>query len=126
MVCPQCEVWEVLASDNRCSWCGLSFLSFTVAADRSTVSAGEYPPPVELTVSNLSASREIDVEGITSSVPWISPLSPGAIPQRIGAAQQRRFLVEVDTIAAPQGRQGGEVRVDVAYAGSRSITLEIV
>lgn len=125
-MCSRCEVWELCSSDNACSWCGFSLLDFAIQADRSRFPGGEYPPPVEVTVLNLSAHREIDVESISSSAGWIELLNLESVPQRIGPGQQKRFLLDIDTVAATKMPGPGEVKVSVAHTGSRSLTLEIV
>lgn len=126
MNCKRCEVWELCGVENFCSWCGLSLLRLELRVDRSRISDLEYPPPLMLTVVNLSGERDLHVESVTSTAPWVSLLDPLSVPAIVPQNQQRVFLLDVDTLQTPAAPASGEVLVQVAHADPLSITLQIV
>lgn len=100
MHCTQCGLWELGVGDLVCSWCGASYLHFTVSVQPAQLSIEDYPPPIELSICNESPMGAITVERLESSHSWITLLPDQFLPQAIAPGAEQTFLVDVDTFAA--------------------------
>lgn len=100
MHCGQCGLWELASGDLVCSWCGASYLRFTVSVPAGELSAEDYPPPVELRVRNESPLGTITLERIETGGGWIALLPDPPLPQTLAPGAGQTFLLDVDTFAA--------------------------
>ena len=125
MLCTRCHGWEVLDGDDFCSWCGTTYLQFEIALDHATVSAADYPPPIELTVANRSPSRPLALSGIATTATWVTPLPGQPLPQTVPPLEQRLFYFDADTLSAPPGG-AAEIALELAHGGTATVTLRLL
>lgn len=117
MLCTHCGAWELAGGDLVCSWCGATYLCFTMELRPAALSTEDYPPPVALCVRNDSPMGEITLQTIESSRGWASLLPNQALPQRLNPGAQHVFLLDVDTFA-PESEGEVTITVSVLYGSA--------
>lgn len=115
MHCTVCGLWELGAGDLVCSWCGASYLRFTVSLEPAELSTEDYPPPIELRVRNESPMGAITLERIHTGAGWITPLPDQPLPQTLAPGTEQSFQFDADTFAAGTAR-GAVIAVTVRHA----------
>ena len=100
MTCTHCNQWELTLGDLACSWCGTSYVRFTLTLNPTQLSTADYPPPVELNIQNHSPLAPITLETITPSHPWITLLLNQNSTPTIPPNTQHTLLLDIDTFAS--------------------------
>jgi hypothetical protein len=78
--CPDCLIWEVLPSDNYCSYCLCKFISIELEIHPPHLPAGEQAS-ARLVIRNRSKQNPIRVERIRKDADWLDlDLSGIALP----------------------------------------------
>ena len=125
MHCTQCGLWELAQGDLVCCWCGTSFLRYTVSLEPAEVSPEDYPPPVELRISNESPMGTLTLQHIETGTPWITLLPDQPLPRRLAPGTQCRFYLDVDTFVADRLTEA-PIAVSASYAAEpQTVTLHL-
>lgn len=125
MTCPGCKVWEVLESDNYCSWCGHKFISLDVRIQPNRFSHDD-TGAAWLTIQNSGGKNPVILQQITPSIPWLTvDLGSTRLPLSLEPGRSQRFRVEVDPLDLEEQYATGLVIVQ-SSAGTERASVEIV
>ncbi len=102
MTCTHCGLWELAAGDLACSWCGTSYVHFTLTFNPTQLSTADYPPPVELHIHNHSPLAPITLETIQPAQSWVTPLPDQVLPPTLAPNTHHTILLDIDTFASTE------------------------
>lgn len=70
-ICPDCQVWEILPTDNFCSFCRRKFINIGLSLHPSHIPVGEIRQ-ISLVIHNLSDEKPIQVNSVQWNVDWVN------------------------------------------------------
>jgi len=125
-VCPDCKLWDLAPDDVFCSWCRRRLINIQAVLAQSRFSVEELPPPVDLVLSNRSASTAIRVDAVEAFVPWIRIDAGGKRPPFALAPNDSAVLtVRIDTLSLTEDYHSGAVVVRTNL-GEERLPVEVL
>jgi molecular chaperone DnaK (HSP70) len=128
MLCRRCQIWELLASDQFCAWCGEKLIDFSVSIERDYLYVGDPISDLKLTIRHIGTIGEIELISASSGKSWL--IVPAEQVEVLAGTllhpgESIEIGLAVDVVDRAKDDVQAEITVD-SSVGPRDLTVEVV